>query len=82
MIPRILYSLLRMGSARMAWMTEPPWLPVAPNTVISLVIFIVVKERLGSSEMDLDAQNLIKKVGFNDQSTLAAGDIGFLCITA
>jgi hypothetical protein len=45
----------------MACMTEPPWLPVAPNTVISLVIFIVVKERLGSSEMDPDAQNLIKK---------------------
>ena len=44
-IPRILYSLLRTGSARMAWITEPPWFPVAPNTVMSLDIFVTLTNR-------------------------------------
>lgn len=33
-IPRILYFLKSQGSSRMVLMPEPPWLPVAPNTVI------------------------------------------------
>lgn len=32
MMPRILNSLAVLGSLRMELMTEPPWLPVAPNT--------------------------------------------------
>lgn len=35
-IPRILNSLDKAGSARMASTTEPPWLPVAPKTVMIL----------------------------------------------
>jgi hypothetical protein len=38
-MPRILNSLDRVGSARMCLMTEPPWLPVAPKTVMILDIF-------------------------------------------
>jgi hypothetical protein len=35
-MPRRVNSLERIGSARTALMTEPPWLPVAPKTVSSL----------------------------------------------
>lgn len=35
-IPRILNSLDKTGSTRICLMTEPPWLPVAPKTVMSL----------------------------------------------
>lgn len=33
-IPLILYSWDRAGSAKIYLMTEPPWLPVAPKTVM------------------------------------------------
>ena len=35
-MPRILKAEERVGSARMALIIEPPWLPVAPKTVMSL----------------------------------------------
>lgn len=35
-MPLIFQSLLSWGWARMARMTEPPWFPVLPKTVMSL----------------------------------------------
>lgn len=37
-MPRTLNVLERVESASMCLMTEPPWLPVAPKTVMSLDI--------------------------------------------
>ena len=44
-MPRILKVLERVESARMCLITEPPWLPVAPKTVISLDMMEILNDR-------------------------------------
>lgn len=41
-MPRILYSLESSGSLRIDLITEPPWLPVEPMTVMSLAWVMVL----------------------------------------
>lgn len=39
--PRMVNSLERTGSLRMDLITDPPWLPVAPNTVMILDMTVI-----------------------------------------
>lgn len=41
-IPRILNVLERVESARRCLITEPPWFPVAPKTVMILDIVVMI----------------------------------------
>lgn len=62
MIPRSLNSLAAEGSDRTELMTEPPWLPVAPNTTKTFLSDMSV-EGLGQ----LDGEDM---GSYQDQLTL------------
>ena len=51
-MPRIWNSLAVLGSPRTALMTEPPWLPVAPNTTKSFLSAIFKEEEEEDDEAE------------------------------
>lgn len=64
--PRTAHSSLSLGSLRKVWTTEPPWLPVAPKTVM-MFLLAMVETLLGTS---FDLLSMAVGVGRRDASIL------------